>query len=89
MAHGDIKPDNFVITSEGTLALIDFGHTDVITTITSEYHGTKDYNPPEMEEEHSMERADIFQLGVVLFILLFLEVPFVNSGEKKGPLATP
>ena len=30
LAHGDIKPDNFLITDEYTLALIDFAHSKPI-----------------------------------------------------------
>jgi serine/threonine protein kinase len=28
LAHGDIKPDNIVVTQDNKLALIDLGHTE-------------------------------------------------------------
>lgn len=73
LAHGDIKPDNYVITDKFGLALIDFAHSKPIREVTRKFHGTPRYNPPEMylDRPHSMEKADIFLLGVTLFIILF------------------
>lgn len=62
IAHGDIKPDNFMFTDEYTLALIDFGHSCAIDHWQREHNGTPIYNPPEaIEGEYrSIERSDIF-----------------------------
>ena len=48
MAHCDLKPDNFVITDAFKLALIDFGHSQLLGDTLKFVTGTNDYQPPEI-----------------------------------------
>jgi len=48
LCHLDIKPDNFAIRPDGTLALIDFGHAMPPGILTNRRTGTKDYAAPEV-----------------------------------------
>lgn len=90
MAHGDIKLDNIVFTNEIGLALIDFGKSSVINDVRDTPDGTENYMAPEvLQSRHekinwSVEKADIFSLGVSLFMMMTLCPPF-----EKADLSCP
>ena len=46
-AHVDIKPDNFIINDDLTIALIDFGYVQPINKSIDFISGTKKYLAPE------------------------------------------
>ncbi|HEX6484607.1 MAG TPA: serine/threonine-protein kinase [Ktedonobacteraceae bacterium] len=88
--HRDIKPSNFLIHSDGRLVLADFGiarimqeHTSSTAsslTSTGMLVGTPDYMAPEMAHgEQIDQRADIYELGILLFQMLTGRVPFTGS----------
>jgi serine/threonine protein kinase len=76
--HRDIKPHNLKLTSNGRIALLDFGlakaeATDVSTTISSPsiFGYTRRYSPPEQIQNHgTTPRSDIYALGATLYHLL-------------------
>ena len=41
LAHGDIKPDNIVVTQDYKLALIDLGHTERRQAFVQKWTGTQ------------------------------------------------
>lgn len=47
MAHGDVKPDNYVLADDFTLRLIDFSSMASAYEKTNKAQGTISYNPPE------------------------------------------
>jgi serine/threonine protein kinase len=81
MSHGDIKLQNILFNSNFNIKLIDFGHAKNIKDgLISEITGTRFYNAPEMfccaTKGYDGIMADIFSLGVVLFILVMGFYPF-------------
>jgi serine/threonine protein kinase len=76
--HRDIKPHNLKLTSNGRIALLDFGlakaeNTDASTTVssTSIFGYTPRYSPLEQIQNHgTTPRSDIYALGATLYHLL-------------------
>ena len=68
--HRDIKPSNIIISSKGTLKLIDFDSSRVYKAemeSDTRYLGTEKYAPPEQYGFSQTDcRSDIYSLGVVL-----------------------
>ena len=85
MAHGDLKVDNFVISDEFGLKLIDFAHSMDFHTLTRSEIGTINYRAPEIGsgKPFSAAKADIFSLGTIIFIICFKDAPFVYYDKKR------
>lgn len=85
LAHLDLKPDNFVFLKNFKVALIDFGHASVYDIPTGRNTGTKIYLAPEVRKAiltrttYDPAKVDIFNLGVLLFIIVFQTTPFKES----------
>lgn len=89
--HGDIKPDNIVVSPDGHATLIDLGFARAIEAAASAADrlllGTANYIAPEAltSQSRSDVRSDIYSLGVVLFQLLCGRLPF--QGNSLSELA--
>ncbi|MFY0569464.1 protein kinase domain-containing protein [Archangium lansingense] len=86
LVHRDISPDNLLVSSHGTLKVVDFG----IAKATNQLHHTRSgiikgkvaYMAPEHLRDKPLDaRADVFALGVVLYELLSGRKPFEAEGE--------
>ena len=76
IAHGDIKPDNIVITNDYKLALIDFGHAVGYSAKVDYNTGTAWFRPNEVPKEftsipYSVAIADIYSLAITLLAIMF------------------
>ncbi|HSA58198.1 MAG TPA: serine/threonine-protein kinase [bacterium] len=75
IVHRDISPQNAILSTAGTIKIIDFGiakaKTKVSTTDSGVLKGKFAYMSPEHAEGLKLDhRTDIFSLGVILFELL-------------------
>ena len=81
--HRDIKPDNVILESGGTLKLIDLGVVRVpgLEEFPPEnIPGTAAYMAPEMSAgEPGNEATDLYALGVTMFRAFTGEFPYGNS----------
>ena len=73
--HRDLKPQNIMFRSDGTLAIVDFGiakHIDAIDmTGVGEILGTPRYMSPEQVQGKALDlRTDIYSAGVLLYQML-------------------
>ena len=88
--HRDVKSDNMMLTKEGKVKITDFGlaklHGSSQITRAGSTVGTAAYMSPEqMRGEEVDARSDLFSLGVVLYELTTLQMPF--RGEHEAALA--
>jgi serine/threonine protein phosphatase PrpC len=84
MVYQDLKPDNIMIDSTGTVKIIDFGATRVagvmeIATPIEQINllGSAAYAAPEyFLGENGSSRSDIFSLGVITYQILSGKLPY-------------
>ena len=79
--HRDIKPQNIMILSDGTITVMDFGIARIskfeTVTMTDKAIGTVYYISPEQARgEHTDEKSDIYSVGVMLYEMLTGALPF-------------
>jgi serine/threonine protein kinase len=88
IAHRDLKLDNILIDENNRIKLIDFGFS---VFANSEHKlqlfcGTPHYMDPDIvkKKDYNGQAADVWALGVILFIILTGKLPFF--GEFEGDL---
>ncbi len=80
IVHRDVSPSNVMMTTEGTVKLIDFGIAARSGIRESYLAGKPSYMAPEMVVEmRADQRSDIFSLGTVLFEILTGERLFTGD----------
>ena len=87
MVHRDVKPDNILVTSDGTAKLADLGlarqmSEDSSLTQSGQALGTPYYMAPEQargENETLDTRADLYALGATLFHMVTGVTPFTGE----------
>jgi serine/threonine protein kinase len=90
--HRDIKPDNVILESEGSLKLIDLGVVRVPGMEDfppTDIPGTPAYMAPEMfSGEPGNEATDIYALGVTMYRAFTGEYPYGNPDATSQPRRT-
>ena len=86
--HCDMKPDNVMIRTDGSLALADFGiaeHFDVnrLPTRPGEIMGSPSYLAPEQALDLAVdERTDLYSTGAMFYEMLTGQPPYKGSSVQ-------
>ncbi|KAJ3367736.1 hypothetical protein GGF31_007083 [Allomyces arbusculus] len=87
VVHRDLKDENITIDANYTVKLIDFGSAAFIPKASQQWFdrflGTMDFAAPEIVEgfRYRGPEVEIWALGVLLYILVFRQVPFKSQDE--------
>jgi serine/threonine-protein kinase len=84
--HRDIKPANMMLTTNGTVKLMDFGIArakgDASMTVTGTTLGSLFYMSPEQVKGGTVDpRSDLYSLGVSLYEMVTGELPFKAGSD--------
>jgi len=90
--HRDVKPDNFLVSDEGFVKLIDFaistrqksGLSSMFSFGKKAVQGTRSYMSPEQIRNQNLDaRADMYSFGCVVFELLSGKPPFTGTNADE------
>lgn len=88
--HRDIKPDNYLLSDEGEVKLIDFALSQKIKGGLAKLlnkpkvQGTRSYMSPEQIRGGSIDgRSDLYSLGCTIFELLSGKPPFTGTNANE------
>ncbi|CAE6469036.1 unnamed protein product [Rhizoctonia solani] len=90
MVHGDIKPDNIVISDNGHVQLTDFGSamflqfSTLCFTQTSHTKGTLRYMAPELligASDHHSTQTDVYALGLTILHIMSGKLPYSDKSD--------
>jgi serine/threonine protein kinase len=88
IAHLDLKLENVLIGNSFEAKICDFGFYQELKNKVKSFCGTHGYRAPETYiesiKEYEGDKADIFSLGVILFILLFGVPPFCSATKEDS-----
>ncbi|XJO75472.1 hypothetical protein BDV3_006150 [Batrachochytrium dendrobatidis] len=90
VVHRDIKDENIVIDGSFHVKIIDFGSAAVESSdpnfLFDRFQGTIQYASPEIlrGEKYRGKPTDVWALGILLYTILYGEVPFASSEQAKS-----
>lgn len=85
--HRDVKPENIMLTREGTVKLMDFGIArladDCQVTMTGALVGSPAFMSPEQALSSELDaRSDLFTLGTVMYRMVTGSLPFQGTNPS-------
>jgi len=84
--HADIKPNNIIVASNGTVKIIDFGQSCPMGAVKPRIQGTPDFIAPEQVHCRPLDaRTDVYNFGAALYWTLTGQpIPTVLPKRSEG-----
>jgi serine/threonine protein kinase len=85
LTHGDLKPENVMLTEDGIVKLIDFAYSTKRGCGTNENKsGTLVYAAPELLKPGNFDgiKADVWALGILLYVLFTVRMPYMGTSDS-------
>ena len=82
IVHRDVKPENMLIDSNGTILLSDFGIAALSSSSSRGGAGTPFYIAPEQSAGKALPASDQYALGITVYEWLCGEAPFVGTPNE-------
>jgi eukaryotic-like serine/threonine-protein kinase len=85
VCHGDLKPNNIMLSKAGAVKIIDFGLSRIKGVAKARIQGTPEYMAPE-QVKHQMisERTDIYNFGGAMYRLVTWRLPAAVVSEEDA-----
>ncbi|CAD8088702.1 unnamed protein product [Paramecium primaurelia] len=86
VVHGDIKPENALISKDFVIKICDFGFAIIANQPNAKLRGgSEGYTAPELliNENYDPKKCDMFSLGVLFFVLYMGYRPFLSTHPQK------
>ena len=85
--HGSLNPNNILIDENKNIKIFDFGITKANKGVNLRLDNTLSYLcPHQLNIDYTDKESDFFSLGIILFEMVFREVPFGNAYTDKEML---
>lgn len=89
IVHRDLKPENILLGKYLEIKLADFGFATLVDDLEKNktHLGTERYMCPElvMKKKYDGKKADVFALGVILFVFMKGQPPFEKADIINDP----
>jgi Protein kinase domain len=93
LVHGDVSPQNILISRDGHVKLSDFGlaHASMPSVMApARASGKRAFMSPEQSDGRALDRrSDVFSLGVVLYLATVGRLPFAGTHGGEMPFVPP
>ena len=89
LVHRDVNPANIMVSYDGIVKVVDFGVAKATarvsqTRVTGMLKGKAHYMAPEQVKGEALDRrADIFALGILMYVMISGRHPFKAESEKQ------
>lgn len=88
ICHGDIKPNNIMLSRNGNVKVIDYGLAWIKGQEKHRIQGTPEYMAPEQVKKMVNEKTDIFNFGATMYRMVTWKhiPPVLPQGDHSVPL---